>query len=131
MMIGRSNKAASETRLSVSWKVEHVPNNGRNCFGRTSRDAGQSRVPAPPHMISGMIRLSMDVPKFSPSTTFHLSYPPSAWARNSLFNYCQIGINAIPKRRGSAPGVPLQMVFDIVLMRDGMRLDRHHALALC
>jgi len=41
-----------------------VPNNGRNCFGRTSRDAGQSRVPAPPHMISGMIRLSMDVPNF-------------------------------------------------------------------
>ena len=30
---------------------------GRNCFGRTSREAGHSRVPAPPHMISGIIRL--------------------------------------------------------------------------
>ena len=32
------------------------PNSGKNCFGRTSREAGQSRVPAPPHMIRGMIR---------------------------------------------------------------------------
>jgi hypothetical protein len=28
-------------------------------LGRTSREAGHSRVPAPPHMISGMMRLSI------------------------------------------------------------------------
>src|SRR5882724_2212302 len=56
MTIGRSNSVASETRFSVSWNVERAPNSGRNCFGRTSREAGHSRVPAPPHMISGMIR---------------------------------------------------------------------------
>src|SRR3954447_20792882 len=57
MTIGRSNSALSETRTSVSWKVERAPNNGKNCFGRTSREAGHSRVPAPPHMISGIMRL--------------------------------------------------------------------------
>src|SRR5580700_10260864 len=60
MTIGRSNNAASETRNSVSWNVERGPNKERNCFGRPSRDAGHSRVPAPPHMISGMIRLSIE-----------------------------------------------------------------------
>src|SRR3954470_5788391 len=60
MTIGRSNNAASETRNSVSWNVERGPNSGRNCFGCTSRDAGHSRVPAPPHMISGIIRLSIE-----------------------------------------------------------------------
>src|SRR6266481_5668548 len=59
MTIGRSNKAGSETRVSVSWNVERAPNNGKNCFGRTSREAGHSRVPAPPHMINGMIRRSI------------------------------------------------------------------------
>ncbi|MGY4350576.1 hypothetical protein ACVWXM_007069 [Bradyrhizobium sp. GM7.3] len=59
MTIGRSNSEASETRNSVSWKVERVPNSGRNCLGRTSREAGHSRVPAPPHMIRGIMRLSI------------------------------------------------------------------------
>src|SRR5437588_2854972 len=59
MTIGRSNSELSDTRLSVSWNVECVPNRGRNCLGWTSRDAGHSRVPAPPHMISGIIRLSI------------------------------------------------------------------------
>jgi hypothetical protein len=59
MTIGRWNSVASETRSNVSWNVERGPNSGRNCFGRTSRDAGHSRVPAPPHMISGtMLRFS-------------------------------------------------------------------------
>src|SRR3569833_1023341 len=57
MPIGRSYREGPETRSSVSWKVERVPNRRRNCLGRTSRDAGHSRVPAPPHMIRGMIRL--------------------------------------------------------------------------
>src|SRR5260370_11177134 len=60
MTTGRSNSAASDTRNSVSWKVERVPNNGRNCLGWTSREAGHSRVPAPPHMIRGIIRPLID-----------------------------------------------------------------------
>src|SRR5215813_328963 len=59
MTIGRSNSERSETRSSVSWKVERVPNSGKNCFGRTSREAGHNRVPAPPHMIRGIMRLSI------------------------------------------------------------------------
>src|SRR5579864_5613345 len=57
--MGRSNSPASDTRESVFWNVERAPNSGRNCLGWTSREAGHSRVPAPPHMISGMIRLSI------------------------------------------------------------------------
>jgi hypothetical protein len=29
----------------VSWKVERAPNNGKNCFGRTSREAGNVHNP--------------------------------------------------------------------------------------
>src|SRR6195952_5248783 len=56
MTTGRSNKAASETLRIVSWNVERALNNGRNCLGWTSREAGHSRVPAPPHMMRGIIR---------------------------------------------------------------------------
>src|SRR5258705_4313090 len=56
MTIGRSNSGA-ERRSRVSWNVERVPKNLMNCLGRPSRDAGQSRVPAPPHITKGMIRL--------------------------------------------------------------------------
>src|SRR6266446_2342928 len=56
MTIGRSNNGA-ERRSRVSWNVERVPKNLMNCLGRPSRDAGQSRVPAPPHMTKGRIRL--------------------------------------------------------------------------
>ena len=52
---GRPNKAGSDTRRIVSWNVDSGPNSGRNCFGRFSREAGQSRVPAPPHMMRGTI----------------------------------------------------------------------------
>src|SRR5471032_355299 len=64
MTIGRSNSVASDTRRSVSWNVERTPNNGKNCLGWTSREAGQSRVPAPPHMISGTIRPSIGASNF-------------------------------------------------------------------
>src|SRR5882757_7571767 len=56
MTIGRPNSGA-EKRSRVSWNVERVPKNLMNCLGRPSRDAGQSRVPAPPHMTNGKIRL--------------------------------------------------------------------------
>src|ERR1700743_2276317 len=56
MTTGRSNIAGSDTRRMVSWNVECGPTRPRNCFGRPSRDAGHNRVPAPPHMINGMMR---------------------------------------------------------------------------
>src|SRR6516164_3217351 len=54
-MIGRPNRVGSVTRWTVSCNIECAPNNGKNCLGRPSREAGHSRVPAPPHMIRGMI----------------------------------------------------------------------------
>jgi hypothetical protein len=56
MTIGRPN--GCDTRRIVSWNVDSGPNSGRNCLGRPSRDAGHSRVPAPPHMIKGTIDLA-------------------------------------------------------------------------
>ena len=40
-------------RSSTCWKVEEVPISGTNCFGIFSRDTGHSRVPAPPHKMTG------------------------------------------------------------------------------
>src|SRR5215217_3690308 len=60
MTMGRSNSVGSDTRMIVFWNVERAPNSGKNCFGCTSRDAGHSRVPAPPHMMSGTILPSID-----------------------------------------------------------------------
>ena len=61
MTIGRSNTCGSDTRRSVSWKVERSPNSGRNCFGQPSRDAGHSRVPDPPHITRGIMRWTLDM----------------------------------------------------------------------
>src|SRR5580704_15011829 len=54
MTIGSSKIARSERSLTTDWKVEDSPVRGMNCFGRLSRDSGQTRVPDPPHMITGM-----------------------------------------------------------------------------
>ena len=37
------------------WNVDCAPISGMNCFGSDSRDSGHTRVPAPPHMITGKI----------------------------------------------------------------------------
>jgi hypothetical protein len=54
--IGAANKASSWTRSNTCWNVERRPTMGTNCLGRLSRDTGHSRVPAPPHMITGKMR---------------------------------------------------------------------------
>ena len=59
MMTGSSNRAGSLTRSTVSWKLDRGPKNGMNCFGKLSLEDGQSRVPAPPHMMTGVMRLVM------------------------------------------------------------------------
>jgi hypothetical protein len=52
-IIGGANRPSRVTRSSTCWKVEDVPISGTNCFGIFSRDTGHSRVPAPPHKITG------------------------------------------------------------------------------
>ncbi len=42
-------------RLAVTWKLDRSSSSGMNCFGMLSRDAGHSRVPEPPHMMTGRI----------------------------------------------------------------------------
>ncbi len=49
----------ASTRLIASWKVEAVPISGMNCFGIDSRDSGHTRVPAPPHMMTGRTFLAI------------------------------------------------------------------------
>src|SRR5271166_1284431 len=61
MMIGSSKIARSPTRVTIDWKVDRSPISGMNCFGRLSRDSGQTRVPEPPHMITGWI-LAIETP---------------------------------------------------------------------
>ena len=41
-------------RASVCWNVERSPISGTNCFGMLSRETGHSRVPAPPHINTGI-----------------------------------------------------------------------------
>jgi hypothetical protein len=55
MTIGRPNKLGSEIRPSACWNVDPSPTSETNCLGMLSRETGHSRVPAPPHMITGMI----------------------------------------------------------------------------
>ena len=54
MTIGRANIEASDTRSKVCWKVERSPTSGTNCFGMLSRETGHRRVPAPPHISTGI-----------------------------------------------------------------------------
>src|SRR3977135_895993 len=54
MTIGVSNTLSASIPVTI-WKVECGPTREMNCFGRLSRDSGQTRVPAPPHMMTGRI----------------------------------------------------------------------------
>src|SRR5271165_6992444 len=57
MTMAGSKIARSETTPTIDWKVDRSPMSGMNCLGRLSRDSGQTRVPEPPHMITGWILL--------------------------------------------------------------------------
>jgi hypothetical protein len=57
MTASLSKTRALLTRLAVAWKVDCSSNKGMNCFGMLSRDAGHSRVPEPPHIITGRIKV--------------------------------------------------------------------------
>ncbi|GJD92734.1 hypothetical protein BHAOGJBA_6291 [Methylobacterium hispanicum] len=50
----RANRPGSATRWAVAWKVECSGSTSRaNCLGMLAREAGHSRVPEPPHRITG------------------------------------------------------------------------------
>ena len=55
MTTGGSKIRASPTSSTIDWKVDRSPISGMNCLGRLSRDSGQTRVPEPPHMMTGWI----------------------------------------------------------------------------
>src|SRR5271165_3198883 len=55
MTTGGSKIVRSPTRATIDWKVDRSPISGMNCFGRLSRDSGHTRVPEPPHIITGWI----------------------------------------------------------------------------
>ena len=57
-MIGGVNRSLLPTRSSTCWKVVVVPIKGTNSFGIFSRDTGHNLVPAPPHRITGVTRVS-------------------------------------------------------------------------
>jgi hypothetical protein len=80
----------------VSWKVDSAPNSGRNCLGRFSREAGHSRVPAPPHMIRGMIGAN-----FTPAACVRRCHaPPRASILLGCWNFHKkeaLSIGVIPE----------------------------------
>ena len=55
-MIGGAKIVGSATRSRVAAKVDVPSISGRKGFGRLSREAGQSLVPAPPVRMTGMIK---------------------------------------------------------------------------
>jgi hypothetical protein len=66
-------QAPGEARVSAAiWKMESKPIKEINCLGRLSCDSGQTRVPEPPHMMTGRIftfsgslaKISIFRPKF-------------------------------------------------------------------
>ena len=51
---GAANKS-DDNLLKVIWYKLSLPINGANCLGYALRDAGQRRVPEPPHRMTGCI----------------------------------------------------------------------------
>ena len=54
--MGGANRPPAATRSNTCWKVVSGPNSGTKCFGIFSRDTGHSRVPAPPHRMTGVTK---------------------------------------------------------------------------
>ena len=79
MTVGLANTASSATRRTVAWKVEVAGStSGVNCFGMLSREAGHSRVPDPPHRITGRI-FSWSASAIAQSVAYREA--PAGWAR--------------------------------------------------
>ena len=51
----REDDEDQANRILKTEDIECLENSAMNCFGMLSRDAGHSRVPAPPHIMTGMM----------------------------------------------------------------------------
>lgn len=75
----RLTEGSARHRATVAWNRVCAPTRGKNCFGRFGREAGQSRVPAPPHIMTGKIsKMLVPLP-----TDFARSPSPGRCARHS------------------------------------------------
>src|ERR1700730_18865940 len=67
-----------------------------NCFGRLSRDSGQTRVPAPPHMMTGRIlTFSRSLAKNTDSplqNLFHAMDAGACIARRTIIDACAANV---------------------------------------
>ncbi len=52
--IGPPTSVMPATRAAVSCSIVRSPTSGSSCFGYSSRESGQRRVPEPPERITGM-----------------------------------------------------------------------------
>jgi hypothetical protein len=57
MTIGRSNKALSDTRNSVSWSLERAPNSGTNCLGEARTKPARAASPRRHRLSNGALNL--------------------------------------------------------------------------
>ena len=57
--MGCTGPAASRARSAVSCSSVRPVTSGRNCLGSSWRDTGQSRLPAPPHRMTGTMLFGM------------------------------------------------------------------------
>jgi len=53
-MIGLRTAGCGDPVEATCWNVVELPISGTKCFGIFSRDTGHSRVPAPPHRMTGV-----------------------------------------------------------------------------
>src|SRR5271165_2636290 len=105
MTMAGSKIVRSETTSTIDWKVDRSPINGMNCLGRLSRDSGQTRVPEPPHMITGWILLidSLRIcPAGPPGPASFAGRPPNR--QPQVLQLCRASRVRSPQREGGHPG---------------------------
>src|SRR5262249_10115142 len=83
--IGRANSSGSDMRPSTCWNVDACPTKGTNCLGMLSRETGHSRVPTPPHMITGIICTGMALA--CSNTSSHPSAERQAASQRIFFGF--------------------------------------------
>ena len=113
---GGSKIDRSPTSPTTDWKVDRSPISGMNCLGRLSRDSGQTRVPEPPHMITGrilLIRLSMA--RKAPNNQPAFCAKPAAEATPALYASLAARVPARPAQRNHSAGERRQHETGVIL----------------
>src|ERR1700730_17021097 len=95
MITGVSNTLSASIPVTI-WKVECGPTREMNCFGRLSRDSGQTRVPVPPHMMTGRIfTFSRSLAKNIDSPfqdLFYTQWTPAPVAHRTIIDACATNV---------------------------------------